>query len=300
LFLTNHRGELFCYESRDDRVVPIVVDRGYPIFVITTDSTGAVLVALSIGPPSPEIVSYGRRPNGLFECIQRRKVQFKNDAGLTPSVCRLATGDWAVGFWNGEELEILKGPYLIPHDTRKPSMIDHVHLTILLRPICPNVDWPVILWFEADAVWLQINRDGPMHRARLGWRPSLWQKGLANGGVLTWRNEPANQVELAGITEEGVIYWSQLELDGEMIKSHSTLATAEGGFHALTFVRENVLAAVKSDDVHFFRCGPGGITSLAKSNAQLGLILACYPCHPTQELLLISSDGKLGRLPFSV
>jgi tetratricopeptide (TPR) repeat protein len=298
VFLASFSGELICYESADDRIVPIVVNRGDPIFAISTDSTGSVLIALSIGPPSPEIICYCRRPNSLFECIQRRKVQFKNGASLTPSACRLSTSDWAVGFWNGEELEILKGAYLIPHETRKPSRVDHVHLTILLHPFQANTDLPAILWFEGDAVWLQSNQDAPMYRARLGWRPSLRQKGLADGVALTWRTEPRNRVELAGLTEEGVVYWSQLELEREMIAS--TQATKEDGFHAVTFIRENVVASVKADVVHFLHCGPGGITTLGKSKATLERIVACYPCHQTQEVILISVGGKIERLPLPV
>jgi len=300
LFLANHRGELFCYESRDDRVIPLVVDRGNPVFGMATDPTGMFLVALCRGSESPEIVCYVRGLDTFFKCSQRRKVQVKDEAWLTPSVSRLPNSNWTVGVWNGEALEILKGPFLIPQDTRKPFMIDDVTLALLLRPFHPGVDWPVILWFEGDAIWSQMSQDGPMHRALLGWPPMLRQRGFADGVPLTWRNEPANQLELAGLTDEGVIYWSQLEFDGELIRCLNTQATEEDGFHAITFIRENVLAAVKEGVVFIFHCGPGGITSLAKSKAPLGRILACYPCHSTLELLLISSDGKLGRLPFPV
>jgi tetratricopeptide (TPR) repeat protein len=300
VFLANHSGELMCYESADDRVVPLVVDGGDRISAITTDSTGGVLVALSIVTRGPELICYCRRPNGIFECIQRQKVQFKNGAALTPSVCRLASSDWAVGYWNGEELEILKGAYLIPHDTRKPSVIDHVHLTMFLRPFHANTDWPVILWFEGDAVWLQMNRDGPLHRARIGWPPLFHRNRFANCVPLTWRNEPAKELELAGLTNEGAIYYSQLAFDEEQIKCLTTQATKEDGFQAVTFIRENVVASVKADTVHFFRCGPAGITTLAKSRVPLARVIACYPCHQTQELLVIDSDATIARLPLPV
>jgi hypothetical protein len=134
--------------------------------------------------------------------------------------------------------------------------------------------------------------------------------GAAEGAALgspplAWLHPHSWRVELAGVTTEGVLYWTAL--------ARSADGTADG------FAEENTFQSWREDRyvwvallgaghlagltgknrVCWLRAGSLGLTQYRPAEAVLGAVraVACFPSYPTRELIVVGADGTLARLP---
>jgi tetratricopeptide (TPR) repeat protein len=135
----------------------------------------------------------------------------------------------------------------------------------------------------------------------IGWGPSLTDSTLKHCMIAF--NEPRQQrIDFAGIDYKGYLHVSELVVaDAGVNIAHVTHhCSGNSGHCAVCFLRPGIVAAVTHDRIHWFRIGADGLTVLKNTPSPFVNPVACFPLSSTKELLVVCSDGTVGRVPYAV
>jgi hypothetical protein len=136
----------------------------------------------------------------------------------------------------------------------------------------------------------------PRHSTGLAWRPTLAEGGSLRSFPLSWSGPADGCVELAGLGPQRTLYWGRLQ-DGELVATNAMSAGFDGPFLAAAVVRDGLVAAVRPARVDWLRCGAREFRLWRTTDVAIPAAVACAVSRPTAELLVVSGDGTLTRLP---
>jgi tetratricopeptide (TPR) repeat protein len=145
-------------------------------------------------------------------------------------------------------------------------------------------------------------RNNVSHIIGVGWEPALPSDSTLKQRHIAWTEPRQNKVDIAGMDSEGWLHVSEIAL-------HEKEATAgviahhnnrEACHHAVCFLLPSVVAAVTQDSIRWFRFGKVGFSLLKTTPSPFVNPIACFPLSSTRELLVVCSDGTVGRVPFGV
>jgi len=303
VFLGFESGELVCFRPTKNDAVP-VPSWDLPrerVQSLSTDSWARFLVALfEKNPAFAELRSFTLEESAgnveSYRVHQARAEVYGNDCQLAPLIVPLTRKGWTVGLWDNEGLSVMRGPLLTPMEKFQPTGIENISGAFLLPPYQALRDEHVILWFEADGVWSQLNQKTPPRKARLGWCPDIREGSSLATASFSWLLTGPDKVELAALRADGVVCWSRLQLEGEHFSYNASRSSTDPGFLAVALVREGLLAAVRPDGVVWIRCGPNDMEPQSGRPLDASKVIACFACHVTHELILVCRDGMVGRL----
>ena len=146
--------------------------------------------------------------------------------------------------------------------------------------------------FSADSI----------HLPRLGWTPSVAEGSTLAVPHLSVLQTSISELELAGISEDGCLYWSRLRLQDDGKADVTTICSrwphAEGYLTA-AIIRSGLVAGVKKNCVEWLACGAAKEFSKRKSSTiDFPKPVACFPLNYSgSELILVGSEGTVGRIP---
>ncbi len=285
VFIGFANGDIVRHRPGAGSFVRFPPDTG-PVLALATDVLGRMVVALRQSGSDGALCSYLEEgPVYVPHCWQSRPLG--EGAWLTPQVLAAGHGRY-VGLYDGEAIQLLIGPMLQTVWTRERPAD---HRAALLGPPSEG-ERPTILILGAGRVGDsgEASLQGP-----LGWTPEIPEGSSLRVPPLAWHARSAYEVELAGLSAEGTVYWSLVRLTHEEVRLVALSVSSENGYRAAAIVRPGLVAAVGPSRVAWLRAGS---RSFAWSTTQLALPrpVACFPCRPTGELIVVCGNGTVARM----
>jgi hypothetical protein len=219
---------------------------------------------------------------------QGRPLAVGEGAWLTPRVVH-AGGASFVGLHDGESFELLSGPLLLP--VGNPRRLSGVALALLAVP--SPADRPPTLVLEGGRAL--YHGGGSKLQADLGWTPCVPAGSSLRAPPLAWHPRSATDLEVAGLGPDGTVFWSLLEVRPEGMRVASASVSSVNGYRAVAVVRPWLVAAAGPSRVHWLRAGSRTF-SWSMTQVALPNPVACFPCRPTGELIIVCGDGEVVRL----
>jgi len=273
---------------------------------LATALNGHLVVALRDGSHAPhELTSYLLTPQGDY------RVASKLDWGHGDCyLATIATGSrhHLVGLAAEQKLTFLRGARLIHSGRLAPPEDDASWCSTLMfpSPQCSPLSM-IILLFGHNSVWYCCAGPEPegrrwtapaWHRTSLGWTPGVPPENPLRYPFVSWLQQGAEPLELAGVDNSGTIHWSQADMGPEHFTVVSTQAVVRAeGYLAAAIVRPGLIAGVSRSHIDWLRGRQTSITPEATMRAALPHAVACFPCSLTEELIVVCQDGVVARVP---
>jgi hypothetical protein len=274
---------------------------GDPVTGLATNPNAKMVVALSQkeGDTAARIMSFANKPNGGCVLGESRSIPVADRAWLTPLV---TYNSHHLAMSSGEVIQLFSGPSLVPfgHWEASTDMEDIPIAAGLLLPRLMGIGalflgggyaFHIVDFHEPD--------ENPRCPVRLGWTPSVPVGSSLIAPSLAWLESSNLELELAGITEGGCLYWSQIRFDSEdktEVITISSKCTRDEGYLAAAIIKPGYIAGVKRYRVEWLRCSAKELSKKSETKVRISSPVACYPHHATNELLLVSIDGTVGRV----
>jgi tetratricopeptide (TPR) repeat protein len=310
LFLGFTSGEVFCFRPQRGAVIPfpcnpqagsVIVDKFTdtgqlldPIVALATDPNGEhlVLVRKRAGGENASVSSYFKDSESSFVVRANRKVFSPSMPWLTPLISRGVSLD---ALWNGDKIEWSRDGLLIPMARLQATTYSPQYLVggLLVPP-------DAALLVGADRVWYLANylQNRAARPARIGWTPTLPPSSTLKSPLFSWVWSSPKEVELAGISAGGAVYWSSLRFHDRGVGVEATNATRDGqSYLAATIVRPGLVAAVTESRIEWYRAGKSQFTKEAVTEIAFPKAVACFAYQRSKELLVVCGDGSIGRVP---
>lgn len=165
----------------------------------------------------------------------------------------------------------------------------------------------MLLLFGWESIWYCPTNTGQSTgtpdwgQVSLGWVPAIPKDSTLKAVPLAWL-EHGNSAEVVGLSEGGVVHWSTLE------RKDIKYNKIERGFHgfepsghqAATIIRPGLIAAVTEGKVRWLGPSKSLLSPQAETDITLTNAVACFPSYLTSELIVVSSDGMIERVPIPV
>jgi hypothetical protein len=294
-FLGFESGEMYCYRPRWGEIVVLPGERTRRIVALAASEGGGVVVAVRQTQSDQAILTSLVRTGTGYREHDSRSAAISG----APWLCPALPGGLGplLGFWDGDELQILEAPRLLPLDRLDFSFLDQAPETVLLLP---SFQWHTpdlaALVFADGAVWcFQAGR----RRGRCALRWASPRVSALRNPWLSWLRRGPDRLEVASVRGGGVLGWAELEFtDGELTDAVARTAEDDQPYLAAAVVRAGQVAALTPRAIHWLRAGPRGLQVQAVQDVALSRALACFPFYRGKELLVVSADGTLTKIPF--
>jgi tetratricopeptide (TPR) repeat protein len=292
VFLGFQSGAVVCYRPQQDEVTRLPIELS-PVRSLAVDREGSFLVTHQEGdlPTTFDLTSCERSAAGSYQ-LRYPPVVVRGAVALVPNVVK-ERGDYTVCTWEAGRLSYLRGFVLTPaREEEFPDYRDYFGGSLLLPPFHRPLGPATGLVFAGNSVWCQGGSVG----ASLGWTPSIPEGHPLRSVPLAW-HVSSGDLEVAGLSQAGGLFWSKVEIRPDSLRCAATNASADEGYRAATIVRPGLVVGVKSARVHWLRCGSRGFIQQVTSKVSIPSAVACFPSHPTEELVVVCADGLVVRLP---
>ena len=87
--------------------------------------------------------------------------------------------------------------------------------------------------------------------------------------------------------------------DDASMSFYQTKLSTHDGYLATTLLRSNFLAGVRKSQIEWLRCSDTSsvLTLVSTTPISLPKAVACFPSHPTNELIVVCAEGFVVRVP---
>jgi hypothetical protein len=299
VFVGFEDGSIARFDPRDGSLLRLPGRYG-GVIDLATDPQGRVCVAVHA---QPEVMAQLVRYEFDGATARARESRSLPHSEAFRLVAPLAwRGEETCGVWCGGALELLAGPEMLPVDSVSITAPDHLgYVGALLIPWpCDSAEvqelvalvvgegsaavWPITDDWEVEPDDFPIAE--PVARARQTFAARAFVSGAM---VHVWA------LTLDG---DGRCLWVDARNDGPFLRVRSSCASKEHGFLCAAILSPGKIAAVEPQGVAWLRTGPNnaltahGTTRIALANA-----VACFASPTTNELLVVSRDGFVTRVP---
>jgi tetratricopeptide (TPR) repeat protein len=273
---------------------------------LAVDREGKFLVVLrQSGTSVAELAAHVRTPSGTYELMQTCPLEGPGDFWLAPLGVDSDhqskpghRGELLFGVWNGEELGILPRSLLgWRHRIKLPDPTVPVCAGLLLPAVAELEGGPILLLFDPDSVWGYFDLEKPSRALFLGWRPCNPPGNSLRSPAVAWLRGGPRKIEFAGLTRTGQVRWHRLVAADHRISCVSANASEEEGYLAATIVRSRLVAGVRNTCVDWLRCSLKGFIRTSLTKIAIPSPITCFPCHATNELIVVGRDGSMSRAP---
>jgi tetratricopeptide (TPR) repeat protein len=303
LFVGFEDGHLSCWNPETGSLfhLPRRMDA---VTALATDALGNLMMATRTGGGEISLTGYHYQQNVHLADPPR---QLPGSGPYFLSNIVLHEGQAIVGAWNGDWLDILPFSGGLPLAQVRPALLGSNCIGVVLRQGLLRPQWGLgILFFDTGGVWFS----NPFHEGtrtgeppvwnylRLGWSWANPPGSSLELPVISWLEVNLSQVELSGISPEGELYWSLLELRTGQEKVLAT-QVMEGPerFRAVAFLGPGRLAGITASGIRWLRRGLRHLAITGTTRVNLGRAEAAFHSPVTNEILVICQDGELVRVP---
>jgi hypothetical protein len=284
---------------RDGEVVRLPVEV-IPVAALATDGKGQIVVVLRRVGPSFWQAACLVQEEGGYRAAGVHALQSEGDVCLGPVL-----GNWndrpMAWLWNDAWWKLLLCPRLIAVDSGMVGGLFGLPVDWVL-PLSP-FGWQDPARESATLVFdrgtIRYFQPGIFGEPRqLGWCPATPNSSTLRQATVSWLRKGSQELELAGLDQDGNVCWSDLELPAQPWPMVTTLALANPeGYLAAAVVRPGLVAAITPRRVHWLRRRQAALVPAAYSEVRLPAAVACFPHYQSNELIVVSGDGTVARLP---
>ncbi len=298
-------GEVVLFRPRTGEVVPISRE-DQAVLGIAVSPDADTLVVLSGGDGPMRFVAGYARKVGYRMTHLSNLLPTQADADFL--LCPLLVGEGAsiAGVWAGQDLRFLRMPRLLAENTWMTLQPNLDVQAALLLPAAPEGgDYPRTLLDLFLFSGTQLGyAQGPVMSSKLipAWKPLGWRPTVPPGSPLqrpplSWLPFGREAVDLAAVGFGGSLCCARVSFPGGKLGEikRVTMSMAHPCL-AATLVRPGVVAAVTARAVHWFRVVGQGFAQAAVVPEAFPGAVACYPYHPSNELIIVGGDGTISRL----
>jgi len=287
VFVGFQSGEVFRFRPQRAEVIAVANEKD-PVLSLATDLGGDVLVALS--RKSLKRCRLSTYAGGRLVASRDVDEEWPWLAPLVQEKC--------VVMGTGSEFCFLDTISLLPCCSPGIDTADLViESAVLLPPAYEPAAGPTLLAVGGGELVHYDDLESP-HRTTwtVGWRPVLPENTtLQRPGVSGLRKSP-EALELAGVGEEGTVFWSDVEIrDGLLTRVATREFAGPEQVVAVALVGPGLIAAVTRTTIQWLRRSGKGFTVVARREHALPFVVACYPHYRGNELILVCADGTVGR-----
>ena len=97
-----------------------------------------------------------------------------------------------------------------------------------------------------------------------------------------------------------MLRWQRLRMGDGPVTLSLSVCGRQTGYLAATVIRPGVIAGMKSGRIDWLRAVGSQFSLTSTTPLSLPQAVACFASAPTNELLVVSSDGVLERVPVPV
>jgi tetratricopeptide (TPR) repeat protein len=304
VFVGFQDGRVICFRS-DYRTMELprdpwcatslAVDReGKFVFVLRQNQDG-----------TGQLVGHARTLDGNYEISHTLLLEGRGEFWLTPLAVQnedqlgnLGFEELLLGVWNGEGLTIilarsLLGPVISPPEPSPRVAVSCAHLFAFAQP---GGSRPLLFLFDPDSVWCYSDWQKPPRMTFLGWAPETLDGCNLRVPEVAWLQRDDRHIEMAGLRSPGVVRWSLVQYRGDRFFRSLSCVSGADGYHAATIVRAGLVAAVRDAGIDWLRCTSKGFVRMHTTRTSAPPVEACFPSHPTGELIVVSTDGAITRV----
>jgi hypothetical protein len=289
---------VICFRPSDSTTVELSAGP-WPATSLAVDSKGEFAFVLrQKWAGLARLMSHFRTPDGHYEISQTRLLNGEGEFWLTPRAIEVgesSPGIWGasallIGVWNGERLSILPRSLLGPGlDVPLPISAAAVTGAHLFHDRCTSR--PLLFLLDPDSVWCYRDWHSLPGQVFLGWAPDALRRA-----TVSWLQRDDYHIEVVGLRPNGVVRWSLVRQEDEGFQRSASCVSAAAGYRAATLVRAGVVAAVREAGIDWLRCPSKGFAVTGTTETSLPTALACFPSHPTKELIIVCADGAIARV----
>jgi tetratricopeptide (TPR) repeat protein len=303
VFLGFESGEVACFQPRSGEVVYLPADdnalQQMPVISLASSDAGdAVVVIRKKWPEWGHLSSLNRRGAG-YRLEESRVIQTADNPWLGPVVAK--AHDQFTALWNGVEVELLQGPRLLPVDRLKFEWPEKGPATFLLLPsFAETAAALAALWLAGEVVGYIASclPWQPSEVLCLGWGACPEPSGTLKRPSYSWFLKGPSGLELAELGSDGALNWSDLQFEnGRFTQVISRSHSGPKPHLAVAIVRPGLVAALTPDTLQMLRCRPGGCHPLTSMAVSLPEAVACFPHSRGQEFLVVTTNGRVARVP---
>ncbi|MBL8799766.1 MAG: hypothetical protein JNM56_38140, partial [Planctomycetia bacterium] len=299
LFLAFPSGEVVCFRPETNEVVAIC-DKGKAcIGSLVVDDNARFLLTVEAGDIIRRLTVYTRSPKGMYH--NWSPVELSGPPLWVAPQAVLHNNAHRVCLWDGTELKLLDGPHLLVSDrvgrSKEPAGSSCHGALLIVMSMCSR---PLgVLFWANDGVWFNCIPQPLGQRVSLSWNPSDLRDDPVRRiplDLFTWGNV---MFEIAGIDDRGVVLWSLLRRNGDIVVEDATATAGTAhGYRAVAIVHQGRLAAVTDYRVDWLRYADRRFVVVAQTPLDDGAtVVAAFRSLPTRELLLVRTHGEVERLP---
>lgn len=300
VFLGFRSGAVVCFRPVSGEVVRLPVQPG-PVTSLAADAEGQFVVSLQSAEGAPgRLTSYTRNLDGTYQARDQRALPEPGDGWLTPLVVR--DSGYLLGIWGNDYFSLLRSPLLLPWSA--PLAAPALESALFVPASSPQFQSPTLWLVTPETVWHRANLEPPPpsegidKSANLGWEAAKPRGCSLHIKPLSWHLREPRDLELAGFDSAGVLHWSLVEWpESDDLPLRVTTSAAGPGYRAAAIIRPGFLAAVRNDQVEWLSRLSAGIHVKARSRVAFSAPVACFPSHPTNELIVVDAEGYLVRVP---
>jgi tetratricopeptide (TPR) repeat protein len=273
---------------------------GPPVLALSTDRYGSAVLVLHESTPEERLLTSYLAGDGTFTRQQEQAL------ARSIAACRLTPigdlgGQQVFGLRHDGRLTQMYADDLLPTgEVTAPESADAIGAALLL-PDAAAGQPAVWLLFAGNRLWLSAVNGTPKEvPGTLGWRPGWLHRVLLSAPPLAWRVWGPDELEFAGLDQEGV-HWAHVNFNTPWAPpSWSPMMAAvagQTGYLAVAFIGPGRLAAVRRMGVDWLRREGKRLVLTSSTGLGLEAAVACFHSPLTGELLVVCRDGWLVRLP---
>jgi hypothetical protein len=305
LFLGFQSGEVVCYRPRHDEVVSLPIPHPnfqFPVTSLAISDNGEGLAVYQVVDVTAGLLSSMTRTGAGYNLVASR-----NDSGGEATRLYPILGNHhgtLAAMWNGEEVQILKGPQLLPSGLfglygKALEGVGPPETILLLSPFDRHLSADAAIVCAGDQICYHYTYDcmsGPSQS--VGWSPSLPPGSTLHCPPLAWLGKGPEGLALAGISSKGTTL-SRTDLEfrnGKLDEVTTHHRSSPEGYLAVTILRNKLVAGVTPSAVQLLPFGENGFGPPRTVDVAIPDALACFPWHRNNELLVVSRDGTVSRI----
>ncbi len=280
-------------------MIPIA-PTGPPVVSIATDPGGLKLATLRLNRGGQgELHTLSRLPDGRY----RETLRYPADGLSRPWLTPILSGDpqGHFGIWDGVAVHLESFGSFDFYRSFQPPATDYLpRAGFLLSRNSPDPSRPSVLPFVNHGhEWSLANLDSSWSTVRLSWRPSTQGPDLIRNPIVSASWSSPHDLELVMLTEHGAVGWAAFHLDPgpQVLGSASRASRSPEGFRAACLVRPGLVAGVTHHSVDLFRHAIGKLTPERSIPLDLPDVVAVSADSTSTSLCLVTTDGRLRRLP---
>lgn len=297
-------GEIVCFHPKKSELAHLPHCEPQPLLALAASFDGQVLSAFQGQEEFAEgnkqkLFRFWKRADGRYHLLSSQEFQESADVLLSPSIVKF-NDDYLLGLWDGAKLQVHHGPFSTSREDAMLIYPESGMVAAVLVPVVHKAKAGVgLLLLDADFAYFYSALKACLAATeKIGWQPSIPKSSSLLAAPLSWI-QYGHEFELAGINSEGTFFWSKLLFDGTDLKASANYSFArEEGYGAATILSAGTIAAVTKYRVDWLRGGTQRLVLHNTTQVALPDVVACFPSYPTSELLILSGDGWLERLPF--